>query len=206
MIEHFIPQHPSLRANARNWRWKIGVLKWLLFCFKFQILKFLPGKAKLISGKRISLQGKIRIVGPGTVIIEDDVILADQVDLFTHSQTAVIRLGEKSFLNGTRISSTDQVEIGPLNIVADVRIMDTDFHWIHRERMSDHRPPPTARVKTESNVWIAAASALMKGTTIRENSVVAFGSVVTGTIPENEIWGGVPAKKIGDVPEKDAHV
>lgn len=31
------------------------------------------------------------------------------------------------------------------------------------------------------------------------NSVVAAGSIVTRDIPDNEIWAGNPAKKIGDV-------
>jgi acetyltransferase-like isoleucine patch superfamily enzyme len=47
-----------------------------------------------------------------------------------------------------------------------------------------------------SNVWIGAACVVLPGATIGDNSVVAAGSVVTKSIPPNEIWGGVPAKKL----------
>lgn len=36
----------------------------------------------------------------------------------------------------------------------------------------------------------------MKRVTIGENAVVAAGSVVTKDIPDNEVWGGNPAKFI----------
>jgi hypothetical protein len=48
---------------------------------------------------------------------------------------------------------------------------------------------------------IAAGAAVLKGVTIGENSVTAFGSVVVKDIPANVIAGGNPCKEIGDVPE-----
>lgn len=48
----------------------------------------------------------------------------------------------------------------------------------------------------DDDCWIGAHVTLLPGTKIMSGSVVAAGAVVTGTIPSNEIWGGVPAKKI----------
>ena len=142
----------------------------------------------------------MRIKGPGKIIIEDNVIIGDQVDLHTYSPEAIIRIGENTFLNGSRIGASKAIEIGSNNIIADVRMMDTDFHWTHKNRMTDQSPLPMLPIVTENNVWIAAGSALMKGVRIGENSVIAFGSVVTANIPKDEIWGGAPAKKISDLP------
>lgn len=200
MFDQFIPEHPSINRSGKNIRWKLGVLKWILCstCFKFKSL--LPGGSRVRFGNRISLQGKLRIKGPGTVVIEDNVIMSDNVDLYTHSPRAIIRIGKNTFLNGSRMSSSESIEIGSNNIIADVRIMDTDFHWLHRDRMTDNLPPPSSPVKTEYNVWVAAGSALLKGVVVGENSVIAFGSVVTTKTPKNEIWGGSPAKKLRDLP------
>jgi acetyltransferase-like isoleucine patch superfamily enzyme len=49
------------------------------------------------------------------------------------------------------------------------------------------------------NVWIGANSIILKGVTISQGAVVAAGAVVNTNIPENEIWGGVPAKKIKSI-------
>lgn len=50
------------------------------------------------------------------------------------------------------------------------------------------------------NVWIAAGCVILPGARIGDNSVVGAGSVVGGEIPANEIWAGVPARKIKAVP------
>ncbi len=48
----------------------------------------------------------------------------------------------------------------------------------------------------EDDVWIGTNSIIMSGIKIGKGSIVAAGSVVTKNIPECEIWGGNPAKKI----------
>lgn len=46
------------------------------------------------------------------------------------------------------------------------------------------------------NCFIGAHSILLPNTSIGKNSVIAAGSVVKGIIPDNEVWGGNPAKFI----------
>lgn len=48
----------------------------------------------------------------------------------------------------------------------------------------------------ENNVWIGHGTIIMHGVVISTGAVIAAGSVVTKDIPENEIWGGNPAKFI----------
>lgn len=52
-------------------------------------------------------------------------------------------------------------------------------------------------IEVMDNVFIGANSMIMYGTRIGRNVIVAAGSIVTKDIPSNEIWGGVPARKIG---------
>lgn len=57
-------------------------------------------------------------------------------------------------------------------------------------------------IVVEDNVIISAgAKVLCKSDilTIGENSIVAANSVLLTSVPKNEIWGGIPAKKIADI-------
>ena len=55
------------------------------------------------------------------------------------------------------------------------------------------------------NVWVGAGAYLLPGTEIGDNVVIGAGSVVRGVVPSNEIWAGVPARKIRDVPTAEEY-
>lgn len=57
--------------------------------------------------------------------------------------------------------------------------------------------PMVGKIEIGNNVFIGANATVMPGVKIGNNCVVAAGAVVTHNIPDGEIWGGVPAKKIG---------
>ncbi len=194
------PQHPQYQKNGIHLRWRIGWLKGMLFR-PWWLMREMFGGSRLRIGKRFCLQGSLKARGPGLVIIGDDCIVGDAATPFTHSPTAVIRIGKNCFINGTRWGCTTQIEIGDSCIIADVRIFDTDFHSIKRNRNTLHASPPaSAPVKIENNVWLAAGAAVLKGVTIGENSVIGFGSVVNRSIPPNTVAAGNPAVPVGDVP------
>ena len=46
------------------------------------------------------------------------------------------------------------------------------------------------------NVWIGAGSRILAGSFIGSGSILAAGAVLNGSIPENSIFGGVPARFI----------
>jgi acetyltransferase-like isoleucine patch superfamily enzyme len=45
------------------------------------------------------------------------------------------------------------------------------------------------------NVWIGSHCVILPGVTIGDNAVIAAGSVVNRSVPANEVWGGVPARR-----------
>ena len=53
-----------------------------------------------------------------------------------------------------------------------------------------------AVTKIGSNTFIGNNVAIMPGVSIGNNVIVGYGSIVTKNIPDNEVWAGVPAKKI----------
>ncbi|MEO7067511.1 MAG: DapH/DapD/GlmU-related protein [Rhodanobacter sp.] len=54
-------------------------------------------------------------------------------------------------------------------------------------------PPPVIG----DGVWIGAHAVILRGVQIGDCAVVAAGAVVTRNVPAREIWGGVPARRIG---------
>ncbi|MEO6346465.1 MAG: acyltransferase [Aquaticitalea sp.] len=77
-------------------------------------------------------------------------------------------------------------------------ITDSNFHdlRIGNRHLTDPNPK---KVIIEKNVFIGNNVTILKGVTIGENSVVAAGSVVTKSCPENVIIGGCPAKIINNL-------
>lgn len=48
-----------------------------------------------------------------------------------------------------------------------------------------------------NDVWLGAGVSIMPGVTVSDGAVIGAGSVVTKNIGTNEIWAGVPARRIG---------
>ncbi len=51
-------------------------------------------------------------------------------------------------------------------------------------------------VALDRHVWIGPSVSITRGVTIGKGSIVGLGSVVTSSIPDAELWAGVPAKCI----------
>ena len=49
-----------------------------------------------------------------------------------------------------------------------------------------------------NDVWLGCNVIVLKGVEIGDGAIIGAGAVVTKSILPNEIWAGVPAKKIGE--------
>ena len=54
-----------------------------------------------------------------------------------------------------------------------------------------------SKLKIGENVLVGAFSVVRGGITIGDNAIVAMNSFVNKDIPPDEVWGGVPVRKIG---------
>ena len=115
---------------------------------------------------------------------------------------AEIIIGDDVSLNGTSITSRVRVEIGDgAMLAANVVIVDSDFHphWPPLRRRSVIAGEYDAAVTLGRNVWIGVGTIILKGSQIGDNTIIAAGSVVNGTIPCDVMAGGVPAKVIREL-------
>ena len=186
---------------ARGWRWSAGWAKgWLLR--PWWSLRARAGGSRIRVGRNFSLQGRLTARGPGEVVFGDDVVVASHATPYTHSPEARIEIGDRSFVNGTRFGCALSIRIGADALLGDARLFDTDHHPLSRRRATDRTlEPKVGAITIADNVWIGAGAAVAKGVSIGENSVVAFGSVVTADVPPNRIVGGNPARDIAEVPD-----
>lgn len=124
------------------------------------------------NGKAEYLRGKVYHMGKN-------------VQLFTNS------IGTEPYL----ISIGDNV-----NVAAGVSFINHDVSIFNVGRLVDSKEEQpldkVGSIKLDDNCMIGAHAILMPGCSVGKNSVIAAGSVVTRAVPDNEVWGGNPAKFI----------
>jgi len=116
---------------------------------------------------------------------------------FWCTQLSGLQFGKGVFINmGCRFEGTapivigDQCQIGPFCCFENVNHVGTE----------DLKCP----ISIGSQVWIGAKVVITPGVCIGDRVIVAAGAVVTKNIPDRELWGGVPAKKIRDTLQSSA--
>lgn len=107
-----------------------------------------------------------------------------------------LNIGENNFFNNNvSITSLGKITIGnSCKIANNVVIVDHDHDYSNK--FVGFR---VGKVIIGNHVWIGANSVVLKDVTIGDGSVVAAGSVVTKSIPQNVIVAGAPAKIIKKV-------
>ncbi|MDF3129307.1 acyltransferase [Kiritimatiellaeota bacterium B1221] len=113
-----------------------------------------------------------------------------------------IEIGEGCGLSACVLSSRESICLGAfVKVGANVKILDHDFHsldWQARRTDADSGVIQSKAIVIEDDVFIGVNSLILKGVHIGRRSIIAAGSVVTRDVPEGEIWGGNPAKKLRD--------
>ncbi|HWG52662.1 MAG TPA: acyltransferase [Gemmatimonadaceae bacterium] len=153
------------------------------------------------AGRNLRVSGRLIVRGPGRVIFGDNVHVDAVVTPWTLDANAVIRVGDGSYVNGTRFSCQQEITIGARALLSDARILDTDFHSTMANRHDPSAPVRAAPIRIEENVWIAMSAGILPGTCIGANSVVGYGAVCAGVYPANSIIVGNPAKVVRSIPE-----
>lgn len=118
------------------------------------------------------------------------------------------------FLRGLQVTNPKNVYIGD-HVVINKRVMldgrkakliiganvdiaqETNIWTLVHEVNDNMHKVNGADVIIDDHVWIASRVTILPGVHIGRGAVIAAGAVVSKDVPELEIWGGVPAHKIG---------
>jgi acetyltransferase-like isoleucine patch superfamily enzyme len=159
-------------------------------------------KALGLNIKEGSVLGKIICDWPGNVFIGANCYISDYILLWIKNpfdSNNRIVIGDRVFIgNNCCFNCNSQIIIGSdCLIAADVKFVDIN-HEVALGKKINEQSISLAPITVQDDVWIGTGSIVLKGVTISTGAVVAAGAVVNKSIPANEIWGGVPAKKIGE--------
>lgn len=98
-------------------------------------------------------------------------------------------IGDHCFLDGRA-----PLTIGSHTDIASQVLIYNDEHDINDPQFGNH----FGSVTIGDYVFVGPRAIILPGVNIGNGAIVAAGAVVTKDIPEFEVWGGVPAKKISD--------
>ncbi|WP_071781123.1 acyltransferase [Adhaeribacter aquaticus] len=144
--------------------------------------------------------GKIVCDWPNNVILGDKCVILDGVILgigYGFKESNTIRIGNSAFIGyNVEFNCTNSITIGNNVLIATgTKLVDVGHNY-KLGQLIDSQPLTTLPIVIEDDVWIAANCVIVGGVTIGKGSVIGAGSVVTKSVPPNEVWGGVPAKFI----------
>lgn len=162
-------------------------------------------------GRKLKVRGflNVNVTRRGSVLIGNNFSInsGNNYNIIGRQQRTIfwvdgkLLIGNNTGISGTAIICNYDIEIGNnVKIGGNTVIYDTDFHSLdvelRNDKTKDKKNAKCEKVTIKNNVFIGAHSTILKGVTIGTNSIIAASSVVSKSIPDNEIWGGNPIKFI----------
>lgn len=135
-------------------------------------------------------------LAPGSSICQGTVLAFGESD----TETGTIQIGRGAWIgqyNNLRAGGGD-IAIGQNCLVSQFCSLVAANHGL--EKCSPIKVQALSikcGVVLEDDVWLGAGVHVLPGVCVGQGAVIAAGSVVTHDVPAYEIWGGVPARKIG---------
>jgi len=152
-------------------------------------------------GDKVSI-GSIKAIWPHKIVIGNNCVIEHDVyfkyDAPYNAHKSFL-IGEQVFIGShCEFNIKSSIHIGDYSMIASgCRFADFD-HGIDKQELIGFQKAEIAPIVIGKDVWIGFNVVVLKGVTIGDGAIVAAGAVVTKSIPSYEIWGGVPAKKIGE--------
>ena len=172
---------------------------------QYRIAKFrLLSECKNVQGRPTILQ-PVQLAGRGTIRFNGTVklgcypsgyFLSGYIYIEARTPEAVIEIEDGVWMNNNVaiISNGAGISIGKRTMLGThVEIVDSDFHDLHPDRRGD--PGKSAKVEIGENVFIGPNVKILKGVRIGNNCIIANGTVLTRSVPDNMLAFGNPARQ-----------
>lgn len=171
--------------------------KWKYYFFGFKI-----GKNTLLPKIQFIYHRKFLKKDLKMVAIGNSCSLGDNIKINYAGYTEEIypiAIGNNVFIGDfCEFNISKKIAIGDNSLIASgCKFIDHD-HGIVKGQLMKFQNENIQAIAIGNDVWLGCNVVVLKGVTILDGAIVAAGAVVTKSIPSNEIWGGIPAHKIGE--------
>lgn len=160
-------------------------------------------------GKNTSLPA-LKITWPHQVALGASCVLEAQISFKfdgIRKPGPSILIGDHVFIgSGCEFNIRKGISIGADALIASgCRFIDHDHGMLAGELMRTQHGLEQ-EITIGKDVWLGCNVLVLKGVVIGDGAVIAAGAVLTKSVLANEIWGGVPARKIGERPLNELKV
>ena len=129
---------------------------------------------RLVQGYRATSESYVEHLKKIGVAVGEDCVI------FTPGRTNIETLNPHLLTIGDHVAMT-----GPVTILTHDYSVGVTKIWTHGEVLGSQKP-----VTIGNNVFLGWGCTVLAGTTIGDNCVIGAGSVVSGRVEGNSIWGG----------------
>lgn len=151
-------------------------------------------------GKGVWIDKRVELLRfPANISIGDEVVLKEGAKICACNAKAQVKIGSRCTVGyHTFIFASAGISIGEDCMIAPfVYFVDSD-HGTKKGQVMNQQPNSAEAITVGNDVWIASNVTILKGVNIADGAVIAANSVLNQNVGPNEIWGGTPAKKIGE--------
>jgi acetyltransferase-like isoleucine patch superfamily enzyme len=177
----------------------IGLLFHKVRIFRGKIRIFLY-KTRGLEIQRGSKLGKISCDWPNQLKIGHDCQIQDNTDFrlgHPFNDDCFIKIKDRVFIgHGCEFVCSTKITIGNDCKIASKTTINDSGHEYTKGLKINTQPITIGEVNIEEDVWIGTSCVILQGVTIGRGSIIGAGSVVNKSIPEYQVWAGIPARFI----------
>ena len=179
---------------------KSQLRKHLKFKFKNRIRLFIAKQKLGFCGNDVYIDKNVEFQRfPKNITVKTNAVVKEGTRICSCNKEAKINIGENTTIGFHNfIFASKEIVIGNDCLIAPfVYIVDSN-HQIKRNQRINQQSNISAPIQIGNDVWIASNVTILMGVTIGNGAVIAANSVVNKNIPAYKIFGGSPAKEIGE--------
>nr|WP_267298284.1 acyltransferase [Parachryseolinea silvisoli] len=151
-------------------------------------------------GRRVHIDKSVEFMRyPHNISVGNDVVVKEGARICSCNANAIVSIGDRTTVGyHTFIFASAKIVIGDDCLIAPFVYLVDSNHQMARGSRINEQPNETAPITIGRDVWIASNVTILKGVTIGDGAVIAANSVVNADVAPYAIYGGSPAKKIGE--------